>query len=380
MPLAPRRWVLCFLAGFPSPGLAQRYWDQAYAPLAYYSTVDGLWLAGYARVYSPVIGWEARPEPYLAWAQLGAGASTEGSYTVELEAQAPAWWQGWRAALTLAAERRNRLGYYGLGNATLYRADSAGSARPYFYRVSRTVFAVRATVQRRIAGPLRALAGAGVSRTDYRGLPGETAFERDLARGTLDPDQIPFTDGVVRAGLVVDTRDHESDPHAGVLLEALYAAGRGYERVTGAARLYAHPVERWILAARVAGERLSGDPPLAAQSVLESSGDPVAAVGGYRSLRGYPEGRFTGSGKLLAGVEARYALLLVSPYELKLFGFYDAGRVFGPGERFRLTVDDLHAGAGAGAAARLGRNTVFVLGAGFTGEGWELLFEGGWSY
>jgi outer membrane protein assembly factor BamA len=327
-----------------------------------------------------VIGVAERPEPHLAWGAIQAGASTQGSYFVRGEAQAPAWWDGWRAGVTLTLERRNRLGYYGLGNGTFYSADSTAGDRPYFYRVGRTIASARATVQRRIAGSLRALAGATVSRTDYRALPGETRFARDIGAAILDPRDIPFSDASVRAGLVFDARDHEIDPHAGIFLEALYSAGSGYRRATGSIRWFAHPLAKLVLAARAAGERITGDPPLATQHVMEASADPVVAVGGYHSLRGYPDGRFTGPGKLLAGLEARYALILLPPYELKLFGFYDVGRVFGPGETFRVTTDGLHAAGGGGAAARLGRNTLLVVGAGFTDEGWQLLFQTGWAY
>src|SRR5260370_30387557 len=75
-----------------------------------------------------------------------------------------------------------------------------------------------------------------------------------------------------------------------------------------------------------------GPPPLAAEQEMESSEGPFVALGGYRSLRGFYDGRFTGPGKLIGGLEARYALVWApSVLELKLVGFYDAGRVFGPG-------------------------------------------------
>jgi outer membrane protein assembly factor BamA len=364
----------------PVPLAGQRYWDFTFAPGVFYSTTDGFWLGAFARVFSPVIGVQDRPEPHLAWADVRGGASTEGSFVVRAEAQAPAWWDGWRLTLLLTHQRQNRLGYYGLGNETFYSADSVTGARPYFYRVSRTTTTARATVQRRVVGPFRLLAGATLSRNAYRGLPGETLFERDLAGGGLDPRHFPFTDAVIRVGAVVDTRDHEIDPHRGVLLEGLFASGMGYHRVTGSARAYVHLVQRLFMAARVAAETVSGDAPLAEVEVLESSEEPFVAVGGYRSLRGYPLGRFTGPDKALAGLEVRYALVLAPPYEVKVFGFYDLGRVFATAEPFRFGTEGLHGSGGVGGAARLGRNTLLVIGAGFTAEGWDLLFETRWSY
>jgi outer membrane protein assembly factor BamA len=364
----------------PAHLAAQRFWTTTATPFLYYSTVDGWWLAGFFKLFSP-IGVVERPEPYAASVSLDGGASSQGSFILQADAQAPAYWDGWRVALTLTFERANRLGYYGLGNASAYDADSITAARPYFYQVSRTNRAARLTVQRRIVGPLRALAGATASHTDFRPLPGETVFARDVAAGAVNPATVPFGDMGVRAGLVLDTRDNETDPHSGVVVEALYATGDGYRRATAGAGVYLRPVERLTIAARAAGERMTGRPPVAAQMTMESSERQFVALGGYRTLRGYYDGRFTGPGKLLGGVEARYALVW-SPtiFELKLVGFVDAGRVFGPGEEFRVTTDGLHTSAGGALVMRLLRNTILGVGAGFSDEGWQLLFATRWSY
>src|SRR2546422_8219757 len=51
---------------------------------------------------------------------------------------------------------------------------------PYttLFRSSRTSLVARATVERRVAGPLRLLAGASLSRTDFRALPGDRKSTR----------------------------------------------------------------------------------------------------------------------------------------------------------------------------------------------------------
>lgn len=368
------------VAALPSPVAAQRYWKSTLYPYLYYSTVDHLWVAARFGLHSP-IGFVERPELNLASLTLDASASTEGSYALLADAQAPAWWEGWRAGLTLTATRANRLGYYGLGNDSPYDADSVTAGRPYFYRVSRTSRSARLTVQRRLAGPVRLLAGGTLEHTDFRELPGESLFRRDHAAGAVDSSTVPFSDRVLRAGVIVDTRDHELDPHRGILVEALYASGKGYTRTTAAARVYVQPVEKLVLGARLAGERMGGSPPVAAQMVMESSERPYIAVGGYRSLRGYHDARFVGAGKLLGGIEARYALLWAPGIlELKIVGFYDVGRVFAAGETVRLTGDDLHASGGLAAALRIQRGSLLVLGAGFGSEGGQLLFGTMWSY
>jgi outer membrane protein assembly factor BamA len=377
-----RRGATLVLAALVPAALAaqQRAWVNQLYPYASYGAIDGFWIAGRYGWYSPM-GSIGRPEPNWASVKLDAGASTKGSYLVVVDAQAPAYWDGWRVGLTLTAARANRLGYFGQGNDTPYHADSITPARPYFYRVSRTLGSARFTVQRRVVGPVRVLGGASLEHTDFRELPGESWFQRDRVAGIVRPGEVPFTDRVVRGGLIVDSRDQEIDPHRGVFVEGLVGRGRGYTRATAAARVYLHPFEKLMLAARLAGERMTGSPPVAAQLTMESSEGPFIALGGYRSLRGYYDARFVGPGKLVGGVEVRYALLW-SPrlLEVKLVAFYDVGRVFAAGERVRFTDDGLHSAAGGEVAVALMRNTLFVLGAGKGSEGTRLLFATTWSY
>jgi len=355
-------------------------WTNTLYPYAYYTSVDGFWIAGHFSEYSP-LGFTRRPEPNAAAVSVDGAASTEGSYQLTVNAEAPALWDGWRVGVTLSATRDNRLGFYGLGNATASDADSIRPGSPYFYRVSRSKQLGRITVQRRIVGPLRALAGAEIERTDFRALPGASAFARDVASGVVDSSRIPFTDEAVRAGLVVDTRDVETVPHSGVLLEALYAVGRGYTRRTASARVYVNPTERLVLAGRLAAEGMGGHPPLAAQLEMESSELPYVAVGGYRSLRGYYDARFTGPGKLLGGLEARYGLLWAPTlFELDLVAFYDAGRVFDAGQSVTLTTKGLHQSGGGELAFRLGRNTVLAFGYARGTEGGQVIFGTTWSF
>ena len=378
-----RRAAFLFISVLTAKSLAAQQpevkpsWDYTYTPYGYYSSIDGWWIAGYARVYSP-IGFHERPEPNRAAITLTGGASTQGSYLVELDAQAPALWEGWRAAVTLDALRANRLGYFGIGNDTRFDTDSNTPFTPYFYRVSRTSDLARLTLQRRLAGPLRLLVGGSLEHTTFRTLPGDGLFARDRAAGIAD--SAPWNDAALRAGLVADTRDNEIDPHTGVLAEALLATAQRYNRTTASVQAYVHPAERIMLAGRIVGERMSGAPSISVMQVIESSGRPYVGVGGYRSLRGYYDSRFIGPSKLLGGVEVRYALLYApSILEVKLVGFYDTGRVFGA-NAFQLTTRDLHSSAGGELMIRFGRNGVLVAGAGFGSDGHQFLFGSSWSY
>jgi len=186
---------------------------------------------------------------------------------------------------------------------------------------------------------------------------------------------------VARAGVVFDSRDLEADPHRGLFAEALVGRGRGYTRTSATIRAYVHPLERLILAARVAGEKMTGTPPLGAQQRMETSDGPIVALGGYRSLRGYYDARFVGPGKLVGGVEARYGLLWAPRLlEVKLLAFYDAGRVFGPGETVRLTSEGLHKAWGGGVGAALMRNTLVTFFFGKGTEGTLVTFATTWSF
>jgi len=356
---------------------APPYWDYTYTPYGYYSSIDGWWLAGLVRVYSP-IGFRERSEPFRAAITLSGGASTKGSYLIELDAQAPALWDGWRIGLTLDALRANRLGYFGSGNDTAFDPDSATAANPFFYKVSRSSQLARLQLQRRLVGPLRVLVGGTLEHTSFRVLPGGGLFARDRATGAAD--SVPFNDAALRVGLVADSRDNELDPHAGLFAELLVSSARRYSRTTLGAQAYVHPFERLVLAGRVLGERMSGAPSVSVMQAIESSGRPYIGVGGYRSLRGYYDSRFIGPDKLLAGVEARFALLYAPTlFELKLVGFYDVGRVF-PAGGLQLTTQDLHSSAGGELMLRLGRNGILVAGAGFGEDGGQFLFGTTWSY
>src|SRR5438445_280301 len=173
---------------------------------------------------------------------------------------------GARLRANLSAMRRS-------GYALAVAVRLAG--RSYFYRLGRPIRTARFTVQRRIVGPLRILAGGSLEHTDFRDLPGESVFKRDQLSGTIRPDEVPFNDRIARAGVVLDWRDLETDPHRGVFVEGLVASGRGYTRRTGTVRVYVHPLDRLILAGRIAGEGMSGTPPVAAQFTMESSEGPV---------------------------------------------------------------------------------------------------------
>jgi outer membrane protein assembly factor BamA len=114
---------------------------------------------------------------------------------------------------------------------------------------------------------------------------------------------------------------------------------------------------------------------------MESGEQAYVAVGGYHSLRGYYDARFTGPGKLLGGLEARYGLLWAPTlFELDLVAFYDVGRVFGPGQSVSITTNGLHHSGGGELGLRFGRNTVLAMGYGRGSEGGQVIFGTQWAF
>src|SRR2546430_14193553 len=72
------------------------------------------------------------------------------------------------------------------------------------------------------------------------------------------------------------------------------------------------------------------------------------------------------------GIPAAAELKIV---ELKVVAFFDAGRVFGPGEAVRLTTRGLHRSGGGQLALRFLRSSLLVVGYGRGSEGGEVVFR-----
>jgi hypothetical protein len=91
-------------------------------------------------------------------------------------------------------------------------------------------------------------------------------------------------------------------------------------------------------------------------------------IGSNTMLRGYQQGRFSGSASLAAACEARVRvgeLSLIYPTTVGLFGFVESGRVFVPGEVSRRW----HPSFGGGVwAAPWNRETTMTASLAFSDE------------
>jgi hemolysin activation/secretion protein len=106
----------------------------------------------------------------------------------------------------------------------------------------------------------------------------------------------------------------------------------------------------------------------------------AAYLGGWASLRGFPDQRFAGDAAVFGSAELRVALArfyLLLPGELGIFGLGDGGRVFLAGER----ADRWHAAAGGGLwFAYLNRANTVSLAAADGGDGVRLYARAGFAF
>ena len=313
-----------------------------------------------------------------AFAQLDAGIGFRGTRFAVAQFGAPLLVKDWRFAGMLLAMREARYGFFGIGNQSIYDGANVTDANPFFYQVQRTRYQAVAEVTRRIAGPLQvALQGSAASIKFVAHDQGTSVFLQ------TEGSSLKQDDAYLRAAMVLDTRDTEYDPHKGLLLEAGYqvaSGGTGYERAYGVARGWLQLREGTVLAARLAGSQLYGDPTLDARYVIPAWERPIPVLGGSFSLRGIETGRLAGKGVLLGNFEARQDLVSFANIAgLVLIGFVDAGRVF-EDTGFRLTTDQLTVGGGAGLALRVLRTTAFSLSVARGPEHTRLAFGFGWMF
>jgi outer membrane protein assembly factor BamA len=234
---------------------------------------------------------------------------------------------------------------------------------------------------------LRVLAGLHAERWKIDTLSGASQLAADAATG-VDP-AIGRTVGDVsaRVGLVFDTRNDEPAPTSGVLLEAIVgfadssiAGGVSYTRTNVSATAYVPLRHNLGVAVRLAGQTMSGTPPLGAFYHFESSERPFLAMGGTGSHRALPNRRLLDADKLLVNLDVRYDLI-VEPtlFKVTAVGFLDAGRVFPTGD-FELTTDDLKVGGGAGLFIKLFRSAVIGTTTGVGPDGVIVFFHTWWPF
>lgn len=363
-------------------------WITFAVPKAYYGGADGF---GIGVFYSQVNqlafdDWDA-PEPYRAMISLDGNLTTSGTKRLELALRAPKWANGWRFVMSLEGRRDSRERYFGIGNESVYDSELETDAAEYFYRSKNTRWIGRGEVQRRIVGGLRVLAGIHAEHWIIDTLPGPGRLAQDLAAG-VDPTIARGTADVSgRVGLVFDTRNDEPAPNKGVLLEGIVsvadsglAGDLSYTRTTVSATGYLPIVAGLSVAARIAGESMSGSPRLGTYYRIEASDRPYRGVGGPESHRAIPPHRLLDADKLLGNLDLRYDLFAY-PTLFRATGvaFLDAARVFPAGE-WQLTTSDMAVGGGLGLFLQFFRTGILGTTAGLGPDGMIWSFHTWWPF
>jgi outer membrane protein assembly factor BamA len=362
--------------GAPEPAEPAARWRTSWFP----------YLAGGAND-SPVLSfrlrhWQAAEyearSTYTAAFNADAGIAPKGSRYVSASFRAPEFWTGWRLVVQAAAERQARLGYFGLGNNTVFDKDADTPEMPFLYRMRRTRYRVTAEVTRQIRGPLQVALLTAYTRARFTALPGPSTFLTDNPSGDFTQHDVSG-----RLALIYDTRDNEYNTHQGLLLEAGSQVGSGndgYTRQYAILRGYLSVREGTVLAARIAGSGMGGRPSLDARFVLPGWEREIPVLGGEYSHRGLDYGRLTGRGTLFGNFEVRHDLLPLGDLgAVTLLAFLDAGRVF-ENEDFKLTTENMKVGGGGGIGLRILRSSIFVFNYARGPDGGNFSVGTGWMF
>jgi surface antigen Omp85-like protein len=362
--------------GSPEPAEPAARWRTSWFP----------YLAGGAND-SPVLSfrlrhWQAAEyearSTYTAAFNADAGIAPKGSRYASASFRAPEYWTGWRLVVQATAERQARLGYFGLGNNTVFDNDADTPEMPFLYRMRRTRYRVTAEVTRQIKGRLQVALLTAYTRARFSALPGPSTFRTDFPSGDFTQHDVSG-----RLALIYDTRDNEYNTHQGLLLEAGTQAGTGgdnYTRQYAILRGYLQVREGTVLAARLAGAGMGGTSSLDARFALPGWEKEVPVLGGQYSHRGIDYGRLTGRGVLFGNFEVRHDVLPFGDLgAITLVAFMDAGRVF-EGEGFKLTTKDMKVGGGGAIALRILRSTILQFNFGGGPDGFSFSVGNGWMF
>jgi hypothetical protein len=240
-----------------------------------------------------------------------------------------------------------------------------------------------------LGGRLRPLLGLEVRHVrveDYtgqyedNGVQNETRLRQDFLAGAIRGFDGGWDNGV-RFGLTWDTRDFEPDPRTGTMLQltgryvpTVFGSDFAYLQTAASARVYRTViggVRPLVVAGRFLYSAQFGSVPVYALSNVPMTDGDRAGLGGWETLRGYPDNRYIGKAAMLANGELRWMFGETTVWQQHLAftaaPFVDVGRSFDSVADTTLQGWKLSAGAGFRLAWNLSTVLSFDLGA--SGEG-----------
>jgi outer membrane protein assembly factor BamA len=191
-------------------------------------------------------------------------------------------------------------------------------------------------------------------------------------------------DNYFKLGLAFDTRDFEPDPKNGVFADVTVEAtgeytGSDYDyiRTTLAPRYYISPIKSYqdlTIAVRGVYTFLSGDNiPFYTYNNLSFTDGDKGGLGGYRTLRGFVDSRFTGKAMSVFTLEIRERMFTLrgggQSFNFMIVPFVDYGSVFDSVAKTDYNSDEWQLGYGAGLRIAWNQATIIMVDYGMSQEG-----------
>lgn len=273
----------------------------------------------------------------------------------------------WRVTANALLERRLAVPYYGRGNASTRDPALEETHGPY-YRFGRKGWRAQISARRSIlVAPLSLIVGGEAAGTVVTPVPrgARTTF---LSEELGAENELPIArTRILGAGLVWDSRSHETVPTRGTWAELLVqrsaealGSDMDFTRWTFALRRYQPIAEGWTLAGRFLLQEARGEIPVHEVVRIQSSHRAFEGLGGGRSLRGIPQNRFVGASLAVANAELRWEggprSLLGLNGRPGVVGFADVGQVWDPPTSWNARRMSPHLSAGAGVRLRMGEH------------------------
>lgn len=282
----------------------------------------------------------------------------------------------WRFEIRPSFSWLSTLKYYGLGNASIYEAESLVPSPPRFFEYGRRSPAVRTQSRLTLARGHFALLGLSYTH-NWIDVPADGKLATDMRSGSAAVKEVlGRTDphGVARFeyGYIYDTRENEVSPTKGAFHQATFRLSPGsqgsilpyqYAQANFIVRFYQKlGTPRLVLATRVIADFFFGDTPFYELTRYEDSN----AIGGASGVRGVPAQRYYGKAKVLGNIEVRadFFDFRISHKKFSLGGvaFFDAGRLWADYVSHpELDGTGLGLKYGVGGGLRIKSGTSFVV-------------------
>ncbi len=339
------------------PNPDSREIERAIVPLINFTTDRGLGYGAYAALF--YMGAEGPGDaPYRMQVGVQLYRTTGGYQDHKLVLDIPDLADGrLRTDLHVGWERWDQAYYFGQGNVLPRLRPEDTPENRYAFGLNSVRLVSKARVQ--LAGPWHVFAGQ-LARTADIDVYSGSLLEQDSPTG-VEGGLLSQAFG----GFMLDSRDHEFAPTAGVWSEVS-------ARIAGPAigstwsmwglnmtdrRYWSLSSSRLVLATRAAADLQRGESPFFHQIVM--GGSQWVDIGGPLAMRGLPIGRYRGELTLYGDAELRWQAtdFNVGRSHFRLFTvpFVNAARIVQPGEQ----DSKLHPHGGGGVGLRLLYNEVF---------------------